>query len=95
MEAEKYLFIWLDKKYGGSPEIGDWTPSDVIEFAEAYHKHRVQEITDDMIYSSGLAMATKEGEPKAKWLVSYYVQGMMDLKHCYLSQSDNYEENIN
>lgn len=36
MKAKDYLFTWLDKKYGGSPEIGDWTPEDVIQFAEDF-----------------------------------------------------------
>lgn len=34
MKAKDYLTTWLDKKYGGSPEIGDWTPEDVTQFAD-------------------------------------------------------------
>lgn len=36
MKAKDYLTTWLNKKYGGSPEIGDWTPEDVVEFAEDF-----------------------------------------------------------
>lgn len=41
--AEEYLFVWLDKKYGGAKDIGDWTPEDVIKFAEEYASQKQPE----------------------------------------------------
>ena len=38
MNAREYIPDWLSKKYWDVKEIGDWTPEDVVEFAEAYHK---------------------------------------------------------
>lgn len=36
MSAKDYCCEWHDKKYGGCKEIGDWSPDDVMEFAEEY-----------------------------------------------------------
>ena len=36
MDIKQYYNYWLDKKYGGSPQIDDWTNEEVIQFAEDY-----------------------------------------------------------
>ena len=36
MKAEKYLYTWMSKKYGDSKDVGDWTPEDVVQFAEDF-----------------------------------------------------------
>jgi len=43
MKAEKRICEWLEKKYGGSKELGDWTPKDVMEFAEWYKDAELKE----------------------------------------------------
>ena len=61
MKAEEYLFTWLDKKYGGSKELGEWTPKDVIEFADDFAK---QEAIEFYMYDTGHSL----GHAKQKLL---------------------------
>ena len=52
MNAREYIPDWLSKKYWDVKEIGDWTPEDVVEFTEAYHKQATKPtktVTDEEI----------------------------------------------
>lgn len=41
MKAKDYVVIWIEKKYGGSKEIGDWTTKDIVQFAEDFAKEKI------------------------------------------------------
>lgn len=36
MKAAKKIPEWLEMKYRGAKEIGDWTPNEVCQFSEYY-----------------------------------------------------------
>lgn len=77
MDAKKYLFIWLDHRYGGSPSLDDWSNSEVLQFAEDYKSGKFlngetlesnKEFCDcsniDYVYSDGIkVMCSKCGKP--------------------------------
>jgi len=47
MTAEESVSAFLDKKYGtGGKELGDWTPTDVVEFAEFYLTQKVEALAN-------------------------------------------------
>ena len=60
MTAEEYLFGWLDKKYGGSPTIEDWTSEEVMEFAEDYHKSQLKPQEGDELLQALKTITNKQ-----------------------------------
>lgn len=44
ISAEQFLIIWHERKYKGGKELPDWTPEEVIEFAEAYKNECFKQI---------------------------------------------------
>jgi len=46
MKAINLITEWCDKKYAGAKDIGDWTTSEVLEFAEYYAKEKIKYLKD-------------------------------------------------
>ncbi len=83
-KAEKYIPIWLEEKYGGSKEIEDWTPEDVIRFADDYLKAEGNEDTKRLDKLQNLS----RGKPRG-WILRESISGRGMILHEPIGYEDN------
>mgnify|MGYP003467829661 CR=1 FL=1 len=47
MKPEDFVCDWVEKKFGGGKELGDWTTNEVMQFASDYADERLKYVVNN------------------------------------------------